>query len=210
MHGSLEKVCPHTSTGRADYFGTTVNRAARLLSATKPGQILVEAPVMETVLQQWRQNASRSGSAGTTAANSEASAGSTRTKGAAFLQAGAIAIPDIASDEADELVTSPRIKSAPELLHSFSQRQSQAGSASIRQPLNSTAAEKQTAASSMQPLNSTAAGAQTVALGHKSWFARHVPGQQSQQARRSDFCANWSKRSSIDGLVKVAWSAQIY
>lgn len=47
MHRSFEKICPHKPTGRADYFGTLVNRAARLHSATKPGQILVEAPVME-------------------------------------------------------------------------------------------------------------------------------------------------------------------
>ena len=54
--GILEKVCPHTSTGRADYFGSTVNKAARLLLAAKPGQILVEAPVMDKVLQEWAGN----------------------------------------------------------------------------------------------------------------------------------------------------------
>ena len=53
MPGVLEKVCPHSSTGRADYFGSTVNRAARLLLAAKPGQILVEAPAMDKVLQEW-------------------------------------------------------------------------------------------------------------------------------------------------------------
>ena len=53
MHGSLEKVCPHFSTGRADYFGSTVNRAARLLCAAKPGQILAEAPIMNAVLKEW-------------------------------------------------------------------------------------------------------------------------------------------------------------
>lgn len=53
VHGPLEKVCPHASTGRADYFGSNVNRAARLLCAAKPGQVLVEAPVMEIVLKQW-------------------------------------------------------------------------------------------------------------------------------------------------------------
>ncbi|KAL3134261.1 hypothetical protein ABBQ38_006525 [Trebouxia sp. C0009 RCD-2024] len=52
VHGILEKVCPHNSTGRADYFGSTVNRAARLLCAAKPGQILAEAPVMEAVLKE--------------------------------------------------------------------------------------------------------------------------------------------------------------
>ena len=53
VHGTLEKVCPHSSTGRADYFGSNVNRAARLLCAAKPGQILVEATVMDAVLKQW-------------------------------------------------------------------------------------------------------------------------------------------------------------
>ena len=53
VHGGLEKIWPHSSTGRADYFGSTVNRAARLLCAAKPGQILAEAPVMDAVLKQW-------------------------------------------------------------------------------------------------------------------------------------------------------------
>ena len=57
MPGVLEKVCPHSSTGRADYFGSTVNRAARLLLAAKPGQILVEAPAMDKVLQEWAGDA---------------------------------------------------------------------------------------------------------------------------------------------------------
>lgn len=39
--GQMAKICPHTSTGRADYFGPAVNRAARLLCAAKGGQILV-------------------------------------------------------------------------------------------------------------------------------------------------------------------------
>jgi hypothetical protein len=26
VHGKMQKVCPHFSTGRADYFGSTVNR----------------------------------------------------------------------------------------------------------------------------------------------------------------------------------------
>ena len=55
--GTLEKVCPHSTTGRVDYFGSTVNRAARLLLAARPGQILMEAPVMDTVLQEWTGDA---------------------------------------------------------------------------------------------------------------------------------------------------------
>ena len=39
--GHMAKICPHTSTGRADYFGPAVNRAARLLCAAKGGQVLV-------------------------------------------------------------------------------------------------------------------------------------------------------------------------
>ena len=41
--GDMAKICPHTSTGRADYFGPAVNRAARLLCAAKAGQILVSS-----------------------------------------------------------------------------------------------------------------------------------------------------------------------
>jgi len=26
VHGKMQKICPHFSTGRADYFGSTVNR----------------------------------------------------------------------------------------------------------------------------------------------------------------------------------------
>eukprot|EP00928_Gymnodinium_smaydae_P044412 TRINITY_DN29627_c0_g1_i1.p1 TRINITY_DN29627_c0_g1~~TRINITY_DN29627_c0_g1_i1.p1 ORF type:complete len:1310 (+),score=216.09 TRINITY_DN29627_c0_g1_i1:506-3931(+) len=36
---------PHTSTGRADYFGTIVNRAARIAAAAHPGQVLLSGDV---------------------------------------------------------------------------------------------------------------------------------------------------------------------
>ncbi|KAK9815654.1 hypothetical protein WJX72_007454 [[Myrmecia] bisecta] len=53
FHGSMAKVCPHATTGRADYFGLAVNRAARLMAATKVGQILAEESIVELVVQQW-------------------------------------------------------------------------------------------------------------------------------------------------------------
>lgn len=52
--GKMTKICPHTSTGRADYFGSAVNRAARLLCAAKAGQVLVEEHIMDGVITEWR------------------------------------------------------------------------------------------------------------------------------------------------------------
>ena len=54
--GKMVKICPHNSTGRADYFGAVVNRAARLLCAAKPGQVLVEEQVMESVIKEWTKS----------------------------------------------------------------------------------------------------------------------------------------------------------
>ena len=53
----MVKICPHNSTGRADYFGAVVNRAARLLVAAKPGQVLIEEQVMESVIREWTRTA---------------------------------------------------------------------------------------------------------------------------------------------------------
>ena len=39
--GQMAKVCPHTTTGRADYFGMAVNRAARFMSAARAGQVYI-------------------------------------------------------------------------------------------------------------------------------------------------------------------------
>jgi hypothetical protein len=50
----MAKICPHGTTGRADYFGTAVNRAARLLCAAQAGQVLVEEHVMDSVITDWR------------------------------------------------------------------------------------------------------------------------------------------------------------
>lgn len=55
--GKMVKICPHNSTGRADYFGAVVNRAARLLVAAKPGQVLIEEQVMESVIGEWTKTA---------------------------------------------------------------------------------------------------------------------------------------------------------
>ena len=52
--GKMAKICPHTSTGRADYFGSAVNRAARLLCAAQGGQVLIEEHVMDSIVTEWR------------------------------------------------------------------------------------------------------------------------------------------------------------
>ena len=49
--GQPESVVPHTSTGRADYFGTMVNRAARMMAASQGGQVLVQHAIIEVTHQ---------------------------------------------------------------------------------------------------------------------------------------------------------------
>lgn len=110
----MTKICPHTSTGRADYFGSVVNRAARLLCAANAGQTLVEALVMDDVLKQW------SGDAYNLAPipapdGSPAGSGGKATLGAALLSSGALPLPDSAESLAAEQDMMPRIKSAPQL-----------------------------------------------------------------------------------------------
>ena len=110
----MTKICPHTSTGRADYFGSVVNRAARLLCAANAGQTLVEALVMDDVLNQW------SGDAYNLAPipapdGSPAGSGGKATLGAALLSSGALSLPDFAESLAAEQDMTPRIKSAPQL-----------------------------------------------------------------------------------------------
>ncbi|DBA81177.1 TPA: hypothetical protein ACH3X2_006995 [Trebouxia sp. C0005] len=53
FHGPIVKLCPHSTTGRADYFGTPVNRAARFWSGCTAGQILVEKSLIESVGLEW-------------------------------------------------------------------------------------------------------------------------------------------------------------
>ncbi|CAJ1388080.1 unnamed protein product [Effrenium voratum] len=41
LHGAYTSRRPHATTGRADYFGTIVNRTARIAAAAHPGQVLL-------------------------------------------------------------------------------------------------------------------------------------------------------------------------
>lgn len=52
--GEVSRVIPHRSTGRADYFGPLVNRAARFMSAAGPGQILAEAASVDKTVTNWK------------------------------------------------------------------------------------------------------------------------------------------------------------
>ena len=47
--GTPRAVSPHGTTGRADYWGELVNRAARMMSAAKPGQVLCDGEVARQV-----------------------------------------------------------------------------------------------------------------------------------------------------------------
>ncbi|KAL3161919.1 hypothetical protein ABBQ38_009004 [Trebouxia sp. C0009 RCD-2024] len=53
FHGQMTRIVPHTTTGRADYFGLAVNRAARFLGAACGGQVLAERGLVEEVVQYW-------------------------------------------------------------------------------------------------------------------------------------------------------------
>ena len=109
VHGEMTKICPHTSTGRADYFGSVVNRAARLLCAASAGQTLVEALVMEDVLKQWSGDAYNLAPVPGPSGNA--------TLGAALLSSGALPLlemPGPGPVDAEQSMT-PRIKSAPQL-----------------------------------------------------------------------------------------------
>jgi class 3 adenylate cyclase len=51
--GDIARIIPHRSTGRADYFGPPVNRAARFLSAAAPGQVLADRALVEEAVRTW-------------------------------------------------------------------------------------------------------------------------------------------------------------
>lgn len=47
-------VVPHATTGRADYFGTLVNRAARLMAGAQGGQVLLDSGAAARLVAEWR------------------------------------------------------------------------------------------------------------------------------------------------------------
>ena len=47
--GLIDRVTPHPKSGRADYFGQPVNRAARLMTAGHGGQVLLERGLLQEV-----------------------------------------------------------------------------------------------------------------------------------------------------------------
>ncbi|KAK9861804.1 hypothetical protein WJX84_009388 [Apatococcus fuscideae] len=50
--GHMVKVCPHKATGRIDYFGQCVNRAARLQAAATAGETVLDHQTMEELLEK--------------------------------------------------------------------------------------------------------------------------------------------------------------
>ncbi|KXZ45802.1 hypothetical protein GPECTOR_50g596 [Gonium pectorale] len=56
--GVPTKVSPHSTTGRADYFGPLVNRAARYChAAAQGGQVIVARPLLEEILRELLRDA---------------------------------------------------------------------------------------------------------------------------------------------------------
>ncbi|GLI69538.1 hypothetical protein VaNZ11_014183 [Volvox africanus] len=53
--GAIDRVTPHAKTGRADYFGQPVNRAARLMTAALGGQVVLDQNLLDEVLEEWRR-----------------------------------------------------------------------------------------------------------------------------------------------------------
>lgn len=51
--GEITRIIPHRATGRADYFGPPVNRAARFLAASAPGQVLAERTLVQECVTAW-------------------------------------------------------------------------------------------------------------------------------------------------------------
>ncbi|KXZ45229.1 hypothetical protein GPECTOR_57g519 [Gonium pectorale] len=53
--GPIDRVTPHPKTGRADFFGQPVNRAARLMTAAQGGQVVLDQALLDEVLDEWRR-----------------------------------------------------------------------------------------------------------------------------------------------------------
>ncbi|KAK9838632.1 hypothetical protein WJX74_000225 [Apatococcus lobatus] len=53
--GPMIKICPHKASGRADYFGQAVNRAARLKDAASPGQVVMDEYMLLAVMHHWAE-----------------------------------------------------------------------------------------------------------------------------------------------------------
>ena len=53
FHGPVDRVTPHGKSGRADFFGQTVNRAARLMAAAYGGQVVCERSIVDAVIAEW-------------------------------------------------------------------------------------------------------------------------------------------------------------
>ena len=172
VHGDMTKICPHTSTGRADYFGSVVNRAARLLCAANAGQTLVEAQVMDDVLKQWSGDAYNLAPISSSAGNN-AGFGGKATAGAALLDSGALPllkIPQPGPLATEESMT-PRIKSAPQLSLLEGDEDPSNVSATAEAELQLMAAEEAPQPNPSMPLELSQAG-RSESGGMKGWTPR--------------------------------------
>lgn len=192
VHGPLEKVCPHSSTGRADYFGSTVNRAARLLLAAKPGQILAEAPVMDSVLKQWLGQDPGLPLEGP------------KPKGSGLLESGAFVIPAAHSGAEPAAEAQPKAyknKSAPNLMLRLDSYAMKDGTAAM-QPSGNTAVDPEANSGSSSLSQSASLSPRAAA---RNWAKPAKPGVHfAPGASQGDAVpALWDRavpRKSMDGL----------
>lgn len=190
VHGDMTKICSHTSTGRADYFGSVVNRAARLLCAASAGQTLVEAHVMDDVLKQW------SGDTYNLAPTDSnyAGFGGNATLGAALLNSGALPLLKIPRPEplAAEKSMMPRIKSAPQLSLLEGLEDPSNDPATAETELQLAAAETAPQPSAPMPLQLSQAG-RSESGGMQGWTPRAPHGMYM----RSSLASGNSKLSKL-------------
>ncbi|DBA93395.1 TPA: hypothetical protein ACH3X2_003664 [Trebouxia sp. C0005] len=109
--GHMAKICPHTSTGRADYFGPAVNRAARLLCAAKGGQVLVEETFMQHVVRHWQGSLTEADSTAAMQADAEFSLGGSNGSTAS----GAVAVRSHTTQFSDDGQKRTRLSAPPPL-----------------------------------------------------------------------------------------------